>query len=138
MVPHLAQGTCQALEDAVALRDCLRAAGGAAGADPVPAALAAYQARRSGPGRRVARASRLYARTLPAQDPVLRAFAGGGVRGHARRRALAGVGRLFGPTGPTTPTDPTTPTSPTTPTGPTGPAWSPAAGPGAGAEGGRR
>jgi 2-polyprenyl-6-methoxyphenol hydroxylase-like FAD-dependent oxidoreductase len=91
MVPHLAQGACQALEDAVALRDCLAAAGS------VPAALAAYQARRGRPGRRVAGASRLYARTLPVQDPLLRMLAGSGVRSRARRRVLSRVERLMAP-----------------------------------------
>lgn len=91
MVPHLAQGACQALEDAVALRDCVAAAG------TVPAALTAYQACRGRPGRRVAGASRLYARTLPVQDPLLRMLSGGGVRSRARRRVLSRVERLMAP-----------------------------------------
>ena len=129
MVPHLAQGTCQALTDAVALRDHLAVAlapdahrpdahrpdasgpntsgpnAGRPGAGApageatraVRTALAGYERERRGPGARVARVSRLYARTIPLQDPVFRAFHGPGLRGRARRSALGRIERLFEP-----------------------------------------
>ena len=93
MVPHLAQGACQALEDAVELSECV-------GAGSTPRALDLYQQRRLRRGQRVARVSRLYARTLPMQDPLLRLLAGDGVRSRLRRRVLSRAGRLITPSEP--------------------------------------
>ncbi|WP_130334231.1 FAD-dependent monooxygenase [Micromonospora kangleipakensis] len=72
MTPDLGQGACQALIDAVALAECLRAT------DDVPAALLAYDRRRRGPTRRIAATARWAGRLsqarrlLPARDALLR------------------------------------------------------------------
>lgn len=66
MTPHLGQGACQALEDAVVL------AGRLAAVDDVPAALAQYEAlryRRTAP---LVRRSRLVGRVAQLRSPVLR------------------------------------------------------------------
>jgi 2-polyprenyl-6-methoxyphenol hydroxylase-like FAD-dependent oxidoreductase len=90
MVPHLAQGVSQSVEDAVALADCL------AGECEVVAGLRRYNRERAGRGGLVASASRHYARTLAVQDPVLR-LAGAGPTGRlARRLVVRAVRHLFG------------------------------------------
>ncbi|MFI7210253.1 FAD-dependent monooxygenase [Micromonospora maritima] len=72
MTPDLGQGACQALIDAVALADCLRAA------DDLPAGLRAYDRRRRRPTQRIAAGARWAGRLsqarrlLPVRDAVLR------------------------------------------------------------------
>ena len=69
MTPHLGQGACQALEDAVVLADRLADAAGAA---DVPRALAGYEAvryRRTAP---LVRRSRLVGRVAQLRSPALR------------------------------------------------------------------
>ena len=90
MVPHLAQGVSQCIEDAVALTDCLSAE------DGIAAALRRYGRGPARRGARIAAASRHYSRTLPLQDPVLRLAGGRGVGRVVRRGIVRGVGRLFG------------------------------------------
>ncbi|MFI5836516.1 FAD-dependent monooxygenase [Micromonospora sp. NPDC051300] len=72
MTPDLGQGACQALIDAVALADCVRAA------DDLPAALRAYDRRRRRATQRIAAGARWAGRLsrarrmLPVRDAVLR------------------------------------------------------------------
>jgi 2-polyprenyl-6-methoxyphenol hydroxylase-like FAD-dependent oxidoreductase len=64
MAPHLGQGAGQAIEDAAALADCLRKNG------DVTAALRAYEQRRKGHVRSVARQSRVLGKALVLENPV--------------------------------------------------------------------
>jgi 2-polyprenyl-6-methoxyphenol hydroxylase-like FAD-dependent oxidoreductase len=90
MVPHLAQGVSQCLEDAVAL------AAETARGDGIAEALRRYRSQRARRGAAVAAASRYYARTFAIQDPVLR-LAGTGRNGRwARGLILCGARHLFG------------------------------------------
>lgn len=83
MVPHLAQGTCQALEDAVVLGRLLGDGG------DVPVALRRFDQRRRQHTLRVSRLSRRYARSLGLHEPVVRFMGGGGASGRLRRMALS-------------------------------------------------
>ncbi|HET8682006.1 MAG TPA: FAD-dependent monooxygenase [Micromonosporaceae bacterium] len=93
MTPHLAQGVCQALEDAVTLPGCLR------GAASVAVDLRVYQERRLRRGAQVAAASRWYARSLALHDPLVRLMHGAGARAAVRRAVLAQVRRIITPPG---------------------------------------
>ncbi|HZN18773.1 MAG TPA: FAD-dependent monooxygenase [Micromonosporaceae bacterium] len=93
MAPHLAQGVCQALEDAVALPGCLR------GAASVAVDLRGYQERRLRRSAQVAAASRWYARSLALHDPLVRLMHGAGARAAVRRAVLAQVRQIITPPG---------------------------------------
>jgi 2-polyprenyl-6-methoxyphenol hydroxylase-like FAD-dependent oxidoreductase len=67
MTPHLGQGACQAIEDAVALGACL------SGSDSVPGALADYEGRRRGRTARLVRLSRTAGRIAQTRNPLVRA-----------------------------------------------------------------
>jgi 2-polyprenyl-6-methoxyphenol hydroxylase-like FAD-dependent oxidoreductase len=64
MAPHLGQGAGQAIEDAAALADCLRADG------DVTAALRAYERRRKDHVRGIARQSRILGKALVLENPL--------------------------------------------------------------------
>jgi 2-polyprenyl-6-methoxyphenol hydroxylase-like FAD-dependent oxidoreductase len=64
LAPHLGQGAGQAIEDAAALADCLRANG------DVGAALRAYEQRRKDHVRGIARQSRILGKALVLENPV--------------------------------------------------------------------
>ncbi|HET8659781.1 MAG TPA: FAD-dependent monooxygenase [Micromonosporaceae bacterium] len=93
MTPHLAQGVCQALEDAVTLPGCLR------GAASIAVDLRGYQERRLRRGAQVAAASRWYARSLALHDPLVRLMHGPGPRAALRRAVLGQVRRVITPPG---------------------------------------
>lgn len=65
MTPHLGQGACQAIEDAVALADVLRSP------EPTADALRAYERRRSGRTASIVRRSRRMGRVMQLENPVL-------------------------------------------------------------------
>ena len=65
MTPHLGQGACQAIEDAVVLADSLRGAGS------VVTALRSYQARRIGRTTEMVRRSRRVGRVMQWESPLL-------------------------------------------------------------------
>lgn len=64
MTPHLGQGACQAIEDAVVLVDCLRRH------DGLEPALRAYEAARFGRTARMVRESRRVGRIAQLRNPV--------------------------------------------------------------------
>jgi 2-polyprenyl-6-methoxyphenol hydroxylase-like FAD-dependent oxidoreductase len=64
MAPHLGQGAGQAIEDAAVLADCLRTS------RDVNAVLRAYEQRRKGHVRAIARQSRLLGKALVLENPV--------------------------------------------------------------------
>jgi len=64
MAPHLGQGAGQAIEDAAVLADCLRAGG------DVTAALRAYEHRRKGHVRGIAKQSRILGKALVLENPL--------------------------------------------------------------------
>lgn len=80
MTPHLGQGACQALEDAVVLADRL------AGTEDVPRALAGYEAARYRRTAPLVRRSRVIGRVAQLRSPVLR-----GLRDAAMARVPAPV-----------------------------------------------
>lgn len=65
MTPHLGQGACQAIEDAVALADALRAP------EPVADVLRAYERRRRGRTASIVRRSRRMGWVMQLESPVL-------------------------------------------------------------------
>ncbi|CAN5162792.1 FAD-dependent oxidoreductase [soil metagenome] len=65
MTPNLGQGACQAIEDAVALAECV------SGETNVAGALWRYEERRAGRAARVVRRSRLLGRAGQLEDPLL-------------------------------------------------------------------
>ena len=81
MTPHLGQGACQAIEDAVVLADAMRGAAGSDGKNgsdggkgpdgSVAGALRAYEGRRVGRTGDVVRTSRRVGRVMNARNPVL-------------------------------------------------------------------
>ncbi|MGB3682733.1 MAG: FAD-dependent monooxygenase [Rubrobacteraceae bacterium] len=65
MTPHMGQGACQAIEDAVALADALR------DPRPVPEALRDYERRRRGRTAAIVRRSRRMGRVMQLENPLL-------------------------------------------------------------------
>lgn len=65
MTPHLGQGACQAIEDAVTLADVLR------GPSPVSEALCAYEQRRRGRTASIVRRSRRMGVVMQLENPLL-------------------------------------------------------------------
>jgi 2-polyprenyl-6-methoxyphenol hydroxylase-like FAD-dependent oxidoreductase len=66
--PNLGQGACQALEDAVALADCLKAS------DNIAAGLRQYEERRRARGTMIIKKSRFYGRAAHWSNPLLRSM----------------------------------------------------------------
>ena len=69
MTPHLGQGACQAIEDAVVLADCL--GGTQPDAGSISAALRRYEERRVGRTAEIVRSSRRVASVLQLENPLL-------------------------------------------------------------------
>ena len=69
MTPHLGQGACQAIEDAVVLADCLGGRQGDAGS--IAAALRLYEGRRRARTTELVRSSRRVGRVLQLENPLL-------------------------------------------------------------------
>ncbi|WP_432548182.1 FAD-dependent monooxygenase [Kineococcus sp. SYSU DK004] len=85
MAPNLGRGACEALVDAVALADRLLAA------PDVASALAAYDAERRGPTRRVVRASRALSRISGSTRGAPARDAAAALAGRVARAATAGA-----------------------------------------------
>lgn len=79
---HLAQGTSQALEDGIYFARALLSE-----SDPRKALLR-YERTRLRRTKMIVGISRLYARSIPFQDPLLRLFSRGGLSSHMRRLLL--------------------------------------------------
>ena len=90
MPAYLAQGACQAIEDAAALADVLRDCPGPRG---VADALAGYQARRAARAIRVARARQVWETAPPARRPADDYAVSDWLYAPQRGRLAAGIGR---------------------------------------------
>ncbi|MET3984334.1 FAD-dependent monooxygenase [Streptomyces sp. PvR034] len=94
MAPNLGQGGCQAIEDAVVLAHLLPV-GAVDGADPVPAALAAYTAARLARTDAVRVRARRVGRLGALRNPLAAAARDLAVRAAPARLALRGMDDLF-------------------------------------------